>query len=399
MLNRRLFLLLVGYGVLYILPYPLVTFVWGQIGQEYVGQAWFHIAKTLGAVGPDFLDGPGTVEMAGDSFLHFFKCFFLLVTSLVVVAVAQLLGKIETVETLFFDYGHILIRLFLGSTLIYYGAAKILPAQFTELNLLRLYQPVGEMSPMSLLWALMCYSKPYSMFIGWAEFIAGVLIMIPRTSPLGAILSLVIVTNVLLFNLAFDVPVKLLSFHLLLFSALLLAPYGKALSNTLLSTNFVSSDQAYGESAGRVGLLVIQVLLMVTTVFFSFTEARNIVDLKRKWVTENPYYGVWRIEGDDSAWYQLISHQKGQLSFQYPDGRLLRFKHKETEPGSYEVHEVGTEAEMGTWHIEKSGEDTITIDGQYQETPIHLTARAVPSRKHPLLEVKFKLIQEHALIR
>ena len=61
------------------------------------------------------------------------------------------------------------VRFVLALTMIGYGAAKVIPAQMPSPSLDRLLQPVGDSSPMGLLWTFMGASAGYSFFTGAAE--------------------------------------------------------------------------------------------------------------------------------------------------------------------------------------------------------------------------------------
>lgn len=100
-------------------------------------------------------------------------------------------------------------------------------------TLAQLLQPYGTLSPASVLWLQVGSSHPYEMALGAVEVIAGLLLFVPRTAVLGTMLSLASMAQVFLMNMTFDVPVKLLSFHLLLISLVLLAPIWTACSISL----------------------------------------------------------------------------------------------------------------------------------------------------------------------
>jgi hypothetical protein len=72
------------------------------------------------------------------------------------------------------------------------------------------------------------------MCVGAVELIPGILLFLPRTTLLGALLALTATTGVFVLNMTYDVPVKLLSCHLVLMSLFLLAPYGRNLRDLLL---------------------------------------------------------------------------------------------------------------------------------------------------------------------
>lgn len=55
--------------------------------------------------------------------------------------------------------------------------------------------------------------------------------LVPRTATLGALLCLADTIQVFTLNITYDVPVKLFSFHLILFALLVLAPERTRLVN------------------------------------------------------------------------------------------------------------------------------------------------------------------------
>lgn len=125
------------------------------------------------------------------------------------------------------------LRLCLGGQMLFYGFAKLIPTQMPGPTLAQLLQPYGTLSPASVLWLQVGSSHPYEMALGAVEVIAGLLLFVPRTAVLGTMLSLASMAQVFLMNMTFDVPVKLLSFHLLLISLVLLAPIWTACSISL----------------------------------------------------------------------------------------------------------------------------------------------------------------------
>lgn len=67
----------------------------------------------------------------------------------------------------------------------------------------------GQSSPMTLLWTLVGLSPAYQISGGVLEALSGVLLLFRRTALVGALTGFVVMANVTLLNLCFDVPVKL----------------------------------------------------------------------------------------------------------------------------------------------------------------------------------------------
>ena len=67
---------------------------------------------------------------------------------------------------------------------------KIIQSQFPTPSLDRLLQPFGDASPMGLLWTFMGASAAYTIFAGVAEMLGGLLLIVRRTTLLGALVSI-----------------------------------------------------------------------------------------------------------------------------------------------------------------------------------------------------------------
>lgn len=119
------------------------------------------------------------------------------------------------------DALQVLLRYSIALGLISYGIAKILPRQFPPISNATLERRVGELTPMSLLWTFMQYSRPYALFGGVMEMVAVLLLCFRRTATLGALVCLAVMTNVALLNLAYGVPVKLYALMMVVSAAVL----------------------------------------------------------------------------------------------------------------------------------------------------------------------------------
>ncbi|TMQ20684.1 MAG: DoxX family membrane protein [Deltaproteobacteria bacterium] len=118
----------------------------------------------------------------------------------------------------------VVLRYFLAHAMLVYGFLKIMRLQFPELDPYRFDEPIGELSPMGLLWTFMASSKPYTIIAGVSEAIGGVLLLWRRTATLGALVVIPVMTNVVLLNYCYDVPVKLYSTGLLILAIVIASP-------------------------------------------------------------------------------------------------------------------------------------------------------------------------------
>jgi hypothetical protein len=220
------------YLILYCLRRAIAPFPYGEWFLDHVVDiarlpvVWFAEA----ALGIQITIFPAG---SGDTTYNYVHVLVLaLVATTVAVAWTAIAGRRAC--PLLRDRLHIFLRVVLAATMFKYGFIKLFPAQFPELHPSRLVTPLGDMSPMGLLWTFMGYSPAYGFFSGALEVTGGVLLLWRRTTTLGALVTAAVMTNVFVLNLCYDVPVKLFSFHLLVIAAVLALPDVRRLADVFV---------------------------------------------------------------------------------------------------------------------------------------------------------------------
>jgi uncharacterized membrane protein YphA (DoxX/SURF4 family) len=128
----------------------------------------------------------------------------------------------------------VIVRYTLAFIVLSYGLMKIYDAQFPAPGSGRLLERYGDSSPMGLVWAFMGASRPYVIFAGVAETAGALLLLSRRTTALGALLLAIVLTNVALLNLCYDVPLKLNAVHFVAMCVFLLLPELRPLADVLV---------------------------------------------------------------------------------------------------------------------------------------------------------------------
>lgn len=179
----------------------------------------------------------GAGKFYSDSLIVFVHLFNLVLLSFLASLVWTFFAKTSTTlsrtkftETKLYPVLFILLRYFLALHLLVYGFSKLYKWQFMlpEPNLL--YTTVGEMNRDILYWTSMGTSRSYSVFMGVIEIIPAILLLFRRTTLVGALLSVMVLLNVVAVNFGFDITVKLHSMTLLLMSLVLLIPARKRIA-------------------------------------------------------------------------------------------------------------------------------------------------------------------------
>jgi hypothetical protein len=111
---------------------------------------------------------------------------YVLTLSLIVIAftvpvIWSFLDRRRMNYDLMYPWLRVYVRFVLGTTLVFYGSAKLFPSQSASLAFLTLTEPFGQASPMGLLWTFMGASRPYCVIAGAAEFVSGLLLFVPWT--------------------------------------------------------------------------------------------------------------------------------------------------------------------------------------------------------------------------
>ena len=117
------------------------------------------------------------------------------------------------------------IRVLLSSVFILYGVLKLLRLQLSTGDLSEMR--FGDASPMLVTWHFFNLSPLYHNSIGIAQIITGVLLIVPRTAPIGTLCFLVIILNIVLINFGYDIAtdVKIFGSILLFLNCLLIGRY------------------------------------------------------------------------------------------------------------------------------------------------------------------------------
>jgi uncharacterized membrane protein YphA (DoxX/SURF4 family) len=168
---------------------------------------------------------------SGDRSFDWVLIFCLLAVSLIATFVWSRLDRRRTSYPVLSKWFLLFLRVALASQMLVYGSAKFIPLQMAHPFLFKLVEPLRNFSPMGVLWTSVGASPAYEIFTGGAELMAGLLLIFPRTATLGAMVAMADMIQVFVLNMTYDVPVKLLSFHLIVMSLLFLAPNIRDLFN------------------------------------------------------------------------------------------------------------------------------------------------------------------------
>ena len=202
---------------------------------------------------------------SGDTTYDYVIVFFAASIALIGCVVWTIVDRSRTSYNTLYYWLMVIVRFYVGLMLIHYGLVKVFKLQFPGPGAYRLTQFYGDSSPMGLAWTFLGFSKGYNLFMGLAE-VAAVLLLFRRTMTLGAILTLMTTANVMAVNYFYDVPVKILSTHLVVMTIFILLYDAKNLWQFFVGRKSVKLGiqelPLFQKKVPKIGRIVFKVLLI-----------------------------------------------------------------------------------------------------------------------------------------
>ncbi|WP_299622278.1 hypothetical protein [uncultured Tenacibaculum sp.] len=198
--------------------YPFYGYL-GQFFNVFLYNFIPWVGKTILGITYEINTGPNG---SGDTTYDYVLVFVMFSLAIITTVIWSLLDRNRSNYKKLYYWLTVALRFYVGLMLINYGLVKVIKLQFPYPSYNRLNQTYGESSPMGLAWTFLGFSKGYNLFMGLAE-VAAVFLLFRRTLTFGLIITLATAANVMAVNYFYDVPVKILSTHLVLMSIFLLA--------------------------------------------------------------------------------------------------------------------------------------------------------------------------------
>jgi hypothetical protein len=206
-------------------------------------------------------------DISSDSVLFVMLHLLLLVSALIFASLSILtkkvdLNKLNTLAKTIFAF-------YLSMILLRYGFDKIFLLQFPEPEPNLLFTPFGKLDRDILYWSVMGIGKGYSVFIGIAEILAGILLLFKKTRELGAFMAFMILLNVVAINVGFDISVKVFSSMLTLMALFLCFPVFELLFRHFIKRGEEStvvhvslSNQTPSRSANWLKMIALLIIIL-----------------------------------------------------------------------------------------------------------------------------------------
>ena len=415
--RRALFRVLFSYLVLYNFPYLLnVIPVYGEILRDSYMEIWKVVAPWVGehVLG---VEVRYRITGSGDTTFNYVQIFCYLILALAATAVWILLDSRRANHARLHEWLRVYVRFVLAVAMLRYGAYKVIPEQFGTPFPSDLLQPIGESSPMRLLWTFMGASIPYVIFTGAAEMLGGLLLAARRTTLLGALVCIGVLSNVVMLNLSYDVPVKLYSSHLLLMAVFLAAPDLRRLASLFVWNRRVPPAEQRPLFASRRGNLAALVFRTVFILYVTVAALHRSYENKLQFADvatrqRQQLYGAWEVEElavdgavrpllatDETLWRRLVFEWPGAIGIQHAHESEVREYSLMLDPGPH-VFTLCCDPEGNAAISFKQVEpDVLALEGTVNGRQIRGRFRRMDDSRFPLLSRGFHWINERPFNR
>jgi hypothetical protein len=254
-------------------------------------------------------------------------------------------------------------------------------------------------------------SPAYEMFAGSAEVLAGILLIIPATSTLGALVCLADCIQVFTLNMTYDVPLKLFSFHLLLMCLFLLGPDLRRLANFFI-LNRVSAPSTQApffrtRRANRIAVaaqIVFGVCLLAANAYGSWSDWHSYGGGASK----SPLYGIWNVDQltidgqlhpplltDNDRWHHVVFEGPTQAAFQNMDDSFTPYVAEiNTKDQTIALKQFKDKDWTGHLKFQRTPENQMTLDGEIGRHKVHMQLKLVDRNSFRLVSRGFHWVQE-----
>lgn len=353
---------------------------------------------------------------SGDKTFDWVLAFCLLVIAAVITLVWSILDRRRPNYQTFHKWFRLTLRFALASEMFLYGLDKVIPLQMPFPFLTRLLEPYGNFSPMAVLWSSVGASRSYEIFTGCAETLGGILLLTPRTTTLGALVCLADMIQVFMLNMTYDVPVKLFSFHLILFSLFLLAPEARRLFHFFFTDRaIVPARQLPLFRSARAN----RIAVILQVAFGLYLIGMGVYGGIQAWHTfgggrpKSPLYGIWNVEQmsvdgqvrpalltDQDRWRRIVFDSPAFANFQRPDDSFSTYRSAIDDQSKTLTLTKPTDKNWkATFSFVRPAPDQLVLDGTMDGHKTQLQLKLQDRDKFTLVNRGFHWINEYPFQR
>ena len=356
------------------------------------------IARSLFGVKADVLPAN-----SGDTTWNWVQLFLIVGFAVAATLIWSVVDRRAVSYPRLYRWFRVYVRFALAATLIMYGSIKVFPVQFPAPSVDRLMTPIGDASPMGLLWAFMGASVAYNIFSGIGEVAAGLLLTTRRTTLAGALLAAAIMIHVAALNYMYDVPVKIFSSLMVFMTLVLIAPDAKRLASF-----FFAPAPAPRAERWKIAL---RTALVLAFVGYTFGGAAKRLQERDDPAQRSPLYGIWNVEEmkvDGVPRPPLLSEETRWRRFVFDDRRFMAIQLVSDHRDRYTIDLHDRAFTLGkrddpafkaSFQYVRPDPGTLIVDGAMEGKKLYARLRRADDREFLLTSRGFHWISEYPFNR
>jgi hypothetical protein len=351
----------------------------------------------------------------GDCMFGWVTAFCLLMIATAATVVWSLLDRSRENYAELHKWFRLFVRFNLAGLMISYGMVKVFLVQMSYPSLTRLVQPFGTLSPFGVLINSIGSAPAYEIFTGCAMIAAGLLLIVPRTATLGALISLADMIEVFMLAMTYDVIAKQFAFHLILLSCFLLAPDVPRLVRFLLlrrTTSLSTEAQLFrGVRANRIALAA-QIIFGLWLVVLSCDYSWGIWNTLGGGRPLPALYGIWEVRQmsideqprpplltDSIRWRRAIFDFPDWMAFQRLDDSFASYGASVNLPGrTLALTKSDDKNWTASFTFQRPAGDQLILDGRMDNHQVHMELQLTDRNSFLLVSRGFHWVQESKLL-
>lgn len=347
---------------------------------------------------------------SGDQFFHYIKLLFIVSLSLIVALVWLILGKKYTTHIKLLQILIVYLRYFLGVVLLSYGISKVIPTQMPPLSPIQLTQDYGDFSPMGIAWTFMSSSPAFQIITGLLEVVAALLLFFRRTSTLGALLSVVVLSGVVAFNFCYDIPVKINSSNYLLVALLLLLFDRNKLLPLIGYCPHQTQNSETNLFKNKKMWIVSRLFKYAYLIYISYFFISDTLQFYQKDIMgreKQPLYGVYDvtsfvknnqdlplIKGDKSLWNKIVVSYPNLFTIRDMNDDVQRFPLVRLDTDAHQFDIITSAKDTSRFYYDKFHNNQLRLRGVVKGDTIEIKATHIPKDSFLIYNRGFHWVNE-----
>jgi hypothetical protein len=240
--------------------------------------------------------------------------------------------------------------------------------------------------------------------------VGGALLFFRRTTMLGAAILIAVLSNVVMLNYAFDVPVKLYSTNLLLMAVFLLTPELRRLTDLFLLNRTVHPASLGATATSprwKRGRLVLKPILVAAGIGLPLYQSYDGWKQYGEGAPKPALHGIWEVQqfvrnrdtipallGDSARWRRFLVNAS-YVSLQTMTDSIKRYRYQnDSAHARMTITSFNDSTKHRTFAYTRESPTQLRFDGLWGTDSLHVRMRRIDEKTFLLLSRGYHWINE-----